>query len=49
MPVYKFVIELTSSRSNLLEFILKKACFGGAAGTSFLGNARLSCNTKEEF
>jgi hypothetical protein len=49
MAVYQLIIELTSSRSNLLEFILKKACFGVAAGTSFLGNACLSCNTKEEF
>ncbi|BAS98827.1 Os06g0643050 [Oryza sativa Japonica Group] len=34
---------LLSSRSTLLEFILEKACFGGAGGIPFLGNSCLSC------
>jgi hypothetical protein len=38
---------LLSSRSTLLEFILEKACFGGAGGIPFLGNSCLSCSTGE--
>jgi hypothetical protein len=36
----------TSSKSNLLEFILEKEFFGGAGGISFLGNDLFSYKEK---